>query len=188
LTLNIIAGIKDMVDLMNLRIHGEPATIERDERDRRLVPRPDPNPNAGEKLFHKYLDILRDSWGRYDGQWPGVERKLELRMASLPEGRSNQPREMVKELHNAFGGELWIDGRLCYKRGKEILQPFKRTCYGEWQIAWFQPDNPIIWGKDRRQIAAMKDEERDDPPSECEYAESNSVSVRINRVLLPDAN
>ncbi|OCK92080.1 uncharacterized protein K441DRAFT_663789 [Cenococcum geophilum 1.58] len=46
---------------------------------------------------------------------------------------------MVKEMHDAFKGELWIDGKLCYKDGEEILQPFEWDSWaGIFQIAWFR--------------------------------------------------
>ncbi|CZR67053.1 uncharacterized protein PAC_16952 [Phialocephala subalpina] len=33
--------------------------------------------------------------------------------------------DALKDLHEAFGGELWQDGTLCYKDGVKISQPFK---------------------------------------------------------------
>lgn len=33
--------------------------------------------------------------------------------------------DALRDLHDAFGGELWQDGTLCYKNGVEVSQPFK---------------------------------------------------------------
>jgi len=44
---------------------------------------------------------------------------------------------MVKEMYNAFRGELWVDDKLCYKDGEEVLQPF------EWDRRGFIPDSLV---------------------------------------------
>ena len=31
------------------------------------------HPGAGEMLSDEYLTVLRNSWGKYDGQWAGVK-------------------------------------------------------------------------------------------------------------------
>lgn len=136
-TLSVVAGRDDMHDLMELR------ALE----NGRLL-------QAGIQIqagwagkFQKYLSVLRNSWGKYDGQWAGVSRKLDFMIGYLKEGFICEPWEMVKEMHDAFGGELWIDGRLCYMDGIEVLQPFKRDFRGEWQVAWFREDEDWFWGR-----------------------------------------
>jgi hypothetical protein len=47
----------------------------------------------------------------------------------------------IRALHSAFGGELWFEDVLCFKDGKEILQPFVRAPYGQWQLSWFREDD-----------------------------------------------
>jgi hypothetical protein len=126
-TLNVISKKEDMHELMDLRLFGEPDTTH--------------TRGGFRDLFKEYLTVLRNSWGKYDEQWAGVKRKLELYIGHLNERSLGQPGEMVKELHDSFGGELYIDGRLCYKDGTEVLQPFKRDFRGEWQVAWFREDD-----------------------------------------------
>jgi hypothetical protein len=136
-TLNVISKKDDMHELMDLRLFGEPVT----------TPNGELNPSIGKNLFQEYITVLRDSWGKYDEQWAGVNRKLELRVSHLNDCSIGQPRETVKEMHDAFRGELWIDGRLCYKDGIEILQPFNRDFRGEWQVAWFREEDDWFWGR-----------------------------------------
>lgn len=135
-TLGVVAGMQDMHELMELRLFGEPEDLPNGEF----------NPDVGKKLFGEYLTVLRDSWGKHDAQWAGITKRLELRVNRLNDSHVYEPREMVKEMHDAFGGELWVDGRLCYKDGKEILQPFKWAVYGNWQVAWFREGESAIWG------------------------------------------
>ena len=96
-------------------------------------------PKGWEKLFDEYLGVLRDSWAGDHSRWAGVKRKLELRVEYVRDGYIGDPREMVKEMHDAFKGELWIDGKLCYKDGEEVLQPFEWDRVSRiFQIAWFR--------------------------------------------------
>jgi hypothetical protein len=82
------------------------------------------NPHAGEKVFDKYLTVLRNSWGKYDEQWAAVKRKLFLQVESVNTGPGDA-KKVVEDMHDAFKGELWIDDRLCYKDGQEVLQAFE---------------------------------------------------------------
>jgi hypothetical protein len=137
-TLNVISKKEDMHELMDLRLFGESDITLTGEF----------NPNVGKKLFNEYLTLLRKSWGKYDGQWAGVDRKLELNVGHLNEHFPGQPGEMVKEMHDAFGGELWIDGRLCYKDGTEVLQAFRWNYFSNgMQIAWFREEDDEFWGR-----------------------------------------
>jgi hypothetical protein len=124
-TLNVVAGVDEMMALIDLRTFGEPLSSASGEF----------NPNVARKLFGEYLKVLRNSWGKYDGQWAGVKRKLELRVEYLRKQYIGDPKEMVKAMHSAFEGELWIDSRLCYKDGRKVLEPFKLDRTGRLQIA-----------------------------------------------------
>jgi hypothetical protein len=134
-TLCVSSGNTAMHDLMDLRLFGESETTFTGEF----------NQNVGAKLFQQYLKVLRNSWGKYDGQWAGVKRRLELRIGYLKDLAIYHPKELVEELHKAFGGELWIDGRPCYKDGIEIVQPFQRDFRGAWQVVWFREDDNWYW-------------------------------------------
>jgi len=35
------------------------------------------------------------------------------------------PSGFLAELNDSFGGELWIDGILCYKEGLKVKDPFE---------------------------------------------------------------
>lgn len=77
--------------------------------------------------FDEQLGVLRNSWGDSFPQWKGVQRKLELctgRWAREDREECN-PYPVVRALHAAFGGELWINDRLCYKDGDEIVRNFE---------------------------------------------------------------
>jgi hypothetical protein len=39
------------------------------------------------------------------------------------------PTKLIKELNEALGGELWIDGRLCFRNGEQVMNTFQ-TCQG----------------------------------------------------------
>lgn len=59
ITLNVATGKTDMHKLMDLRRFGEPDAIHSHSEF---------NPNVGKKLFQEYIKLLRNSWGKYDGQ------------------------------------------------------------------------------------------------------------------------
>ena len=128
MTLYVIRDYKEMMRVLNIRAFGEP-----------LEPFHNGylDPNAGHKLYHEYLAVFRKSWGQFDTQWAGARRKLDLRMGHIiTEPCVGDPSAMVKEMHDAFGGELWFNGKLCYENGKEILQPFKLDSQWSLEPAW----------------------------------------------------
>lgn len=58
-----------------------------------------------------------------------LSRRSTERLRLLKEGEVSSNaleavREVLKDLHTAFGGELWQDGKLCYKNAVELSQPF----------------------------------------------------------------
>jgi hypothetical protein len=73
--------------------------------------------------------------------WTRVTRRLDITLDQLDErvGLSSCPDPVVylQELHEAFSGELLINGWLCYKEDKEILRPLivsdglSRLCWHE---------------------------------------------------------
>lgn len=42
----------------------------------------------------------------------------------------SSPSGFLAELNDSFGGELWIDGTLCYKEGLNVKDPFENEV--EW--------------------------------------------------------
>ncbi|KAG9235054.1 hypothetical protein BJ875DRAFT_283697 [Amylocarpus encephaloides] len=77
----------------------------------------------------------------------GVTRRIEFTSRCLPDyyNKRMDPTALVEQMHEAAGGELWFDGRLCYKDRLKILNPFKTTCYGTKQVAWFEPGRADLW-------------------------------------------
>jgi hypothetical protein len=130
-TLNVVVGIDEMMTLIDLKFYGEPLKSATGRF----------NPCAGEMLLDEYLTVLRNSRGKYDGQWAGVKRKLELLVEELRDEDNSNPGKMVEEMHDAFTGELWIDNRLCYSDRREVFRPFNWE--GMWQIAWFNNRSPF---------------------------------------------
>jgi hypothetical protein len=133
LTLFTCKGFCEMNSLMELRLFGERPIFRWGEV----------NPHAGEKLFDEYLTVLRNSWGKYDGQWAGVARKLFLQVESVNPGPGDA-KKVVEDMHDAFKGELWIDDRLCYKDGQEVLQAFEYCDLIKGpQIVWSGKVHPV---------------------------------------------
>ena len=64
-------------------------------------------------------------------RWRSVKRVLEIKednpMISKDEVFFFGPNKMMKEIHDAFGGQLWFGKeaeRLCYSKGVEVSAPF----------------------------------------------------------------
>jgi hypothetical protein len=82
--------------------------------------------------FGNYMEMLDEAT---KGPLATLERKMILcsgykeltwkgrqsRITNLPKN----PTEVMDDLHSSFGGELWIDGVLCYKDGNRLQEPFK---------------------------------------------------------------
>lgn len=50
--------------------------------------------------------------------------QIGLNVGIIPSLLEYDPNPMVDTLRNAFGGELWVNGHLCSKEGKQILRAF----------------------------------------------------------------
>lgn len=61
--------------------------------------------------------------------------------------------DALKDLHEAFGGELWQDGTLCYKDGVQISQPFKLQPGAE--EACDEKDRKLIDDSIKRRICGL---------------------------------
>jgi len=59
-----------------------------------------------------------------------LEEKIEWFRVNVPK----EPAAIAKKLHDAFGGEIWIDGVLCYKNEVEIENVFKLSPEEEAQV------------------------------------------------------
>ncbi|MCJ1443096.1 MAG: hypothetical protein MMC23_003593 [Stictis urceolatum] len=68
------------------------------------------------------------------------------------------------DLHQAFGGELWFDGQLCFKDGEVIVEPFVLDKWGEWEVDDFikERGKGRYWkgGTQQRDEGALVMEER----------------------------
>ena len=75
-------------------------------------------------VFEEILKIFRNIWaGEKFPKWQNMRRTLDLRVWRLPHPGTVDLEEAISSLHDAFGGELRVDNRLCYKDGKVILRP-----------------------------------------------------------------
>ena len=57
-----------------------------------------------------------------EAKLPAPKRRLEIPNYSGP---IICPEKMATALHEAFGGELWLEGRLLFKDGKRCLSTLK---------------------------------------------------------------
>lgn len=84
---------------------------------------------------HNYLDLLKKC-GSIDGFPSHVKTKLIVNtgfMSRTPSEKEEwldnwlrlDPSGFMAELNNFFGGELWMDGVLCYKEGLKVKDPFE---------------------------------------------------------------
>ena len=76
-----------------------------------------------------YLVMLDKSWGKAFPMWKGVRRRLEVTAEHVPATCIGKYREAFKDLHQAFGGDFIVDGRVCYQDGFEILRPYQWRDY-----------------------------------------------------------
>jgi hypothetical protein len=112
--------------LIKLREDGEPVYLIKRGKGRRL------NARRGDPLFQEYLSLLLGA-GR--GCCSSLERKLVLNTGwaclsySGPGSRSGSSVEsfceLVRELHDAWGGILSLDGVLCFKDHVEVGHLFE---------------------------------------------------------------
>lgn len=110
-------------DLMHVRMLNDPDQLENWEESR----------GTGKHLFLGYLRVLKAAGGR-NGYLSHLHRKLVLSTDSWSDGKGQGMLEknlghtipFMGELHDAFGGELWIDGILRCEGHAEAEQPFMR--------------------------------------------------------------
>jgi hypothetical protein len=86
------------------------------------------------ECFQSYLTVFRDA---RDGCLAGIGRKMIVntnfgKLSSQGQHRYLRealmdPNELMLELNEAFGGELWIDERLSFKDGEQRRKGFQRS-------------------------------------------------------------
>lgn len=86
----------------------------------------------GKECFQEYLSAFRDA---RDGCLAGIKRKMVVNTnfgMLTSQGRYKylkeafmDPNLLMTELNEAFGGELWIDGRLCFRDGERMRKAFQ---------------------------------------------------------------
>ena len=93
---------------------------------------PSEAPEHAKRCFQGYLSALRDA---RDGSLAHLRRKMVVntnfgRLSA--QGQQNylreasmDPNELMKELNGALGGDLVVDGRLCYRNGEKIVDAFQ---------------------------------------------------------------
>jgi hypothetical protein len=129
ISLNPTPGLMNILGVVDLRRFGEPHILPHNGSL---------NANGGKKVFKEYLAIFRKASGE-KGYLAELDRRVVINTGwqhFTPEGqvsaiRSGNPisdfqglLDTLKDLHDAFGGELWQDGTLCHKDHTEIARPF----------------------------------------------------------------
>jgi hypothetical protein len=97
----------------------------------------DETPEQVKACFQRYLSVLRDA---RDGSLAHLKRKMIVntnfeKMSSQGQHKYLRealidPNELMMELNEAFGGELWIDGRLWFQDGEQVREAFE-ACHEE---------------------------------------------------------
>lgn len=94
--------------------------------------------------FDEVAKMLYNSWHGKQGDWGGVRRKIEAWAGnwSVMDGAEYDPNIVLAALHEYFGGDLWVNERLCYRDGKEILRVFE---LGESEKSVWQTEGQVGW-------------------------------------------
>jgi len=89
-------------------------------------------PEEAKRRFKGYVSALRDA---RDGYLAHLKRKMVVntnfgRLSSQGQQRYLRealmdPNELMMELNEALGGEIWIDGKPCYRDRKQIMNAFQ---------------------------------------------------------------
>ena len=95
--------------------------------------------------FEEGIALLRNSRDSQFPEWKTIQRRLDLCVGKWRAPPRWDPYPTLHALHDAFGGELWINGQLCYRNGKEIVRAFERCIVFEhgksldqwWQALWY---------------------------------------------------
>ncbi|KAF4628780.1 hypothetical protein G7Y89_g9372 [Cudoniella acicularis] len=77
--------------------------------------------------WQHFLDLFKDMMTEYNSHGKGVAIRLHLDVLKKP-GDEHFPSNLdlvAKDLHEVFGGEIWINGRLCYIDSVQLLYAFK---------------------------------------------------------------
>lgn len=93
-----------------------------------------PNETAGKRVFEAYMDLFREA---AEGPLANVERKMPLRTKvngwpiepnealEKPVATQENFRGFLEDMHSAWGGELSVDGFVCFKDSFRVSQLFK---------------------------------------------------------------
>jgi hypothetical protein len=95
-------------DLSNLRKHGE----NMDGRWYRAAS------ISGYRSLPRGTFAINTGWPRFS-HWGKQNWLREMLLDPV------QPNRLLKEMHDTFGGELYVDGLLCYKDHTEVVETFK---------------------------------------------------------------
>ena len=123
ITINPTPGLLNIMDIVQFREVGSDSLL----------------PEDYESVFQAYLTILRKA-GDDQGYLVDVNRIVVINTGwndltadmqrhksdeYSSSGNSIRLHNLLKDIHGAFGGELWQDQTLCYQRDIEIAAPFK---------------------------------------------------------------
>ncbi|KAL9619127.1 MAG: hypothetical protein Q9160_006216 [Pyrenula sp. 1 TL-2023] len=80
--------------------------------------------HSNHEWMQRILSIFKDFQAQSEGLWKGVTRRLLFCGGeSVVSTLIDDGQKLLECLHDAFKGELWVDGKLCYKDGTMIARP-----------------------------------------------------------------
>lgn len=100
------------------------------------------------RVLNEWMDMMREPLRAklerklmFSTGWEDLNfEQLQTRIQVL----AKDPARVMDQIHNAVGGELWIDGVLCYKNGQRLKEPFKfyvpESMSPRYIPAWANPD------------------------------------------------
>lgn len=106
--------------------------------------------------FLEYMDILRDA---KEGSLAHLDRKLAVDTTWYEwapadrriwrQGVVGDVGVLFKDLHDAFGGELWVDGVVCWRNHVQISEPLSMPTQEELDTKWTGRSKWVIRPGDR---------------------------------------
>ena len=80
------------------------------------------------------MDILRNSMAFFKGHRKTVMRRLGLKFEDPSDHvlDSAEAQVTLQKLHNAFGGELWVNDQLLHKDGEQVSQDIRNEKSSVW--------------------------------------------------------
>lgn len=135
LTINLAGDAVELDDMLNSHLDNEQWSIIYGTT----------SAHAYVSLFQQFLEIIKRGFAGVE--WGNVQRKVHITAESTDRVLiEHKPNTMVYQLHEAFGGELWVADRLCYKNGEELVRPFAWNVYSTVDFVFHREGDISYWG------------------------------------------